>query len=887
MDFVVRFCLALFPPAFRREFGTSIHTMVHDEVAAARRHGRAAGAVARLRATADLLTAAAAEWWRPTWYDGAGKPPARRDVMHLLEQAWRDMKQATRSLRRTPGFTGIAIVTLALAVGAATMVFAVVDTVLLRPLPFAQTDRLMYVAATAPGSEFDGEFGLFDESFIQVRDRSKTVQSLAFFQSGTGTVRIGERVERLRVAAVTWNFFETLGLRPIVGHLPDADDTKGKALLTYAIWKDWLGGDPNVIGRTYIIDGGPCEIIGVMGPDIRFPNDGVVAWLPYDIRPGDVHPGETGAGAVARLAPGATAGAAALELTNLTRQLPDRFGANAAYDRLLPRLQVLVRPLAEEIAGPAWRPLGVLFGATLILLAIACANIGNLFAVRSESRRHEWAVRQAIGARRGQIVRAHLAEVLIVGAGAGALAVGFALVSLPVFLSLAPTGVMRLSSTTIGPRVVLFTFVAALVAAVAAGLIPAWRASSVRAGDMRDASRSVTRRGRWGRDALLAGQTALALVLLVGSGLLLRSYARLSHVDPGYRIDDRFTFQIAPNQPHLTDGPSLAQFWLDFADRLRALPGVESVGIVENVPLDEGTSSDRFLVEGTAPGAGVRLNYTFAGPSYYETAGIRVFAGRTFTRQDAVGMTGNVIISRRAAQLLWPDADPIGRRLRLERFDTWETVIGVVDDVIQENWRQPKQATVYLPMTGHTPKQWRLSSPAYVVKTTRADSIAADIRAIVRSVAPEAPMYRAYTMSFLAARQMRDLSFTMLTLGLVSVLALVLGAIGLYGSLSYAVSQRTREIGVRLALGAQPSAVRRMVVRDGARIVAAGIAVGVGAALVAAPALGRLLFGVPPLDTLTFAGVAGTMTAVGLLASYLPARRASGVDPIVSLRSEG
>jgi ABC-type antimicrobial peptide transport system permease subunit len=284
--------------------------------------------------------------------------------------------------------------------------------------------------------------------------------------------------------------------------------------------------------------------------------------------------------------------------------------------------------------------------------------------------------------------------------------------------------------------------------------------------------------------------------------------------------------------------------------------------------------------------AGARLSFTFAGPDYYSTRGIKVLAGRAFTRDDALGMRGHVVVSKSAARLLWPNADPIGRQLTNDRLRTSETVIGVVDDVIQQNWRQTAQALVYYPLTGHTPQQWRVTSPGYVVKTPRAETIGADVRTLIRQVAPEAPMYRAYTMQFLAERQMRELSFTMLTLGLISVLAIVLAAVGLYGALSYVVAQRTREIGVRLALGAQPWTVRRMVVREGSQIIGAGAIVGTAVALLVTPALGRLLFGVAPIDPVTFAAVVASMVVVGLLASYVPAWRASNVDPIVSLRGE-
>jgi hypothetical protein len=277
---------------------------------------------------------------------------------------------------------------------------------------------------------------------------------------------------------------------------------------------------------------------------------------------------------------------------------------------------------------------------------------------------------------------------------------------------------------------------------------------------------------------------------------------------------------------------------------------------------------------------------TFAGADYYKAMGIPLLAGRVFTREDAVSSLGNVVISRSAARMLWPNQDPIGRKLQREGLTTWETVVGVVEDVMQEDFRQPGAALVYHSLTGQTPTQWRLSSPAYVIKTARADSIAADVRSVVREVAPEAPMYRAYTMEALADRSMLSLSFTMLTLGLVSSLAMILGAVGLYGVLSYVVSERTREIGLRLALGAQVGAVRRMVVAQGARVIAVGVLIGLAVAAIAVRALGSLLYGVDPYDVVTFAGTVGLMVVIGLAATYLPARRASNVDPIQSLRGD-
>jgi putative ABC transport system permease protein len=377
-------------------------------------------------------------------------------------------------------------------------------------------------------------------------------------------------------------------------------------------------------------------------------------------------------------------------------------------------------------------------------------------------------------------------------------------------------------------------------------------------------------------------------VLLIGSGLLVRSFWALRHVNPGYTTANIFTFQIAPEGPTLVDGPSFARFDLQFMDRLRALPGVETVGLVENIPLNEGTSTSRFRTEEMSddPDAGTVLNFTFTAGDYYKAMGIRLLRGRPFETSEQLSPSGNVIISKTAANLLWPGKDPIGRRMQRAGDSTWATVIGVVDDVLQDDFRDKPQPLVYLPLVGPTPMSWAINSPAYVVKTRRAETIAPEVRALVKQVAPSAPMYRVFTMAGLARDSMLRLSFTMLTLGIASGLALILGAVGLYGILSYIVAQRTREIGVRMALGAEAGEVRKMVVVQGARVVALGVGIGVVAAVLATRALGSLLFGVQAIDAATFVGMSLSMLAIGLLASYVPARRASRVDPIESLRAD-
>jgi putative ABC transport system permease protein len=532
----------------------------------------------------------------------------------------------------------------------------------------------------------------------------------------------------------------------------------------------------------------------------------------------------------------------------------------------------------------------VLLGAVGVVLLIACANVANLFMVRAEGRHRDLAVRRAIGASRTQLVRFQMAEAFVVALAAGALAVVITTVTLPLFIRSAPEGIPRLAQVSLDLTTVGAAFALVLLTAIACGAVPALRASSPDLMRLREGGRGSTGRRHWGRDLLVVGQTALALVLLIGSALLVQSFNRLRNVDPGYDIENIYTFQYAPDQPNLRDGPSLGRMHLTMFDRLRALPGVTGVGVVNNIPLDEGTNSFTVLTDGMkADDAGARLELNFTGGDYFKVMGIKLLAGRTFTNDEAITPNTNVVISRSAAEKLWAGQDPIGRRIR-PRFGGQDTlvftVVGVVEDVKQDDWRQAGEAIVYFPLTGPTPTAWGMGSPAYVVKSPRAASLQREVRDLVRRVAPEAPVYREYTMEFLARRSMVQLSFTMLTLGVVSALALILGAIGLYGVLSYVVAERTREIGVRMALGATSGAVKRMVVSQGSRVVLLGVLLGVAVALASTRLLGALLFDVKAVDPVVFAAMSVAMIGIGVLASYMPARRASSVDPIESLRSD-
>lgn len=879
--------LRLYPAEFGERFGAEMREQLEHDYAAAHRRGPAASLVFAVVTAFDLIRTALAERWSPSWTGPIDLPQEPVPMIGSLSDWTRDLRLAGRALRRTPGFTALSIGMLALAIGAVAGMFGVVNTVLLKPLPYDHPEQLVNIAASAPGSDMPPEFGISGEFYLQYQEQSKLLKDVAIYNGFTSTLRTSERVERIRMSAPTWNLFRVLGATPVLGRFPTAEDEDHVVVLSYALWSSWFGRDSSVIGRTLDVAGAPRTVIGIVGPRFGFPVDGTLLWFPGVVRAQDIRPGSFGDGLVGRMVPGATPEALARELDLLASRLPERFGGSPSYAAIIAKHRSVVRPLAQQMLGQVAQPLWVLLGAVAIVLIIACANVANLFMVRAESRQRDLAVRRALGAARSELIRLQLAEALIVALGAGVVAVGLAAIIFPMFLRAAPPGIPRIDQVHLDPATLGFALLIAILSALACGMVPAFRGAAPDLRRLREGGRGSTRRHHYARNGLVIAQTALALVLLIGAGLLSRSFWALRHVNPGYDTRDIFTFQIAPSRPSLNNPATFASFDLQFMDRLRALPGVQSVGLVENIPLDESTGSQRFRGEGDQSGTGgTLLHFTYTAGDYFPSMGIKLLAGRVFEFTDHSSSLGNIVLSRSAANLLWPGQNAVGKRIQREQSTTWETVVGVVDDVMQDGFRQGPEAVVYFPLVAPVDDGRPVSSPAYVLKTSRAETIAPEVRALVKEVAPEAPMYRVYTMTELAKRSMIQLSFTMLTLGVVSALALILGAVGLYGVLSYIVVERTREIGVRMALGARAEQVRGMVVVQGARVVLAGVVIGLAVALASTRVLSSLLFGVKPVDVVTFAAMSLSMVLVGVVASYLPARQASSVDPIESLRGD-
>ena len=812
--------------------------------------------------------------------------------MRRFFESWTsDFTHAARSLARVPGFTFIVMATLALAIGANAAIFSVVNAVLLEPLPFPHADRLVYIGGSAPGTDQPPEFGVPDELFFEYRESVPAIEDIALYGTGSATTRVDAQVDQLFVTRATPSFFTTLGAQPLYGRLPTDQDDDTVVVISHWMWETWFGSDPNVIGRSYLFANANRSVIGIMPPAFRFPDERTAFWVPLALRPAQVTPGGFGPNAVARLAPGTDHAGLMAQLEPLARRVQERLGGPAPYVRIMERHRPVVKPLRDHLAGGISTPLWILLGTVAMVFLIACANVANLFTARAEGRRRDLAVRRALGARRWDLVRSQVTEALLLAAAGGAAGALIAWAGVPLLVSAAPDAVgggfgsapiPGLADARLDLTALLFTAGMSLLAAVAFGLLPALGFSGSQIGALQDSGRGIVGRRSVVRDALVVVQTASALVLLVGSALLMRSFWQLSNVDAGYETKNIFTFQIAANRPDLKSRSDMSRFQYTFMDRLKALPGVESVGFITTLPLDEGAgdvniTTPRILASGAeAP----LVRHAAAGGAYFQTMGIELLRGRYFERVEEEQGIRNVILSEAAAKLLFPDEDPLNKQVKpAAGGPEWYNVIGVVEDVLVDDLRRDTpEPMVYLP--GVSP------SPAYVLRSSRAEQLAPEVRAIVREVLPNSPMYRIFTMERLAANAMASLSFTMLMVGLAAGLALILGAVGLYGVLSYRVTRSAREIGVRMALGAEAKSVRWMFVRQGGQVALAGVVVGVLASVALTRYIQTLLFGVERLDVAAFAGMSAVMLAVALLASYVPARRASRVDPVVALRTE-
>jgi putative ABC transport system permease protein len=808
--------------------------------------------------------------------------------MNHLKQ---DVRYSLRRLYKTPAFTVIAVITLALGIGANSAIFSVVNAVLLKPLPYPESNRLVGVYHVSEGHRTT----MSGPNFVDAALHANSLENAA----ATHRARVvltgeGEPVA-LEAAEVSASLFNVLRVNPILGRGFNADeDTPGKTnviVLSYGLWRQRFGAAKDVIGKRVTIDGVPREVVGVMPAGFSYP-PGRDAWLPIEYGENFVtkQRGAWQYDVVARLKPGVTPEQSAAEVDaigrNLARRYPD---ANA-------NLGITTLPLHEAVVGDIRRSMLVLFGAVAFVLLIACANVANLLLARAASRESEMAVRTALGAGRGRLIRQLLTECVILAIFGGGLGLLIAVWGVSFLTALQPAGLPRLDAVAVDAPVVVFTLSLAVLTGIVFGVFPAVHATQSPVWALKETGRGAvtSNAGARMRGALIVAELALAVMLLVGAGLLMRSFVRLQSVDPGFRPDHALTFNLTlPDARYGEDAPRVA-FFDQLLPKLAALPGAQAVGAVMGVPLIGMQFNISFKVEGrppVAPADEPSMEIRVASPEYFSTIGIPVKRGRAFSDEDRIGAPQVVVITESAAKRFFPNEDPIGKTITLGwgkrdrngvRTAAGGRIVGIVGDIKDAGLNEPYSPELYMPL-----RQWPIGWMSVILKTTMPpESLAKAAQAAVSSIDPDLPVSNVSTLDRIVARSISQPRFYMLLLTLFAALALTLAAIGIFGVLSYAVSQRTREIGIRMALGAQERSVIGLVVRQAMVLVAAGLAAGTIAAVFVAQTMTKMLFNVEPTDPATFAAVGVVLAAVALLASYLPARRATRVDPIVALRTE-
>jgi putative ABC transport system permease protein len=811
-----------------------------------------------------------------------------------MEALLQDFRYAARTLRKAPGFTALVVLTLALGIGANSAIFSVVDGVLLRSLPFAEPERLVMFGTTRHDEEPQAGT-LSPPDFMSLRENTRAFADVVAFTSGGGALTGGGEPEHIEVVWVSAGFFELLGAQPALGRgfLPEENQPGNTevAVLSHQLWQQSFGADPGIVGATVTVNGITRTVVGVAPPGFSFPeNRPLWAPLPYS----ESFSSETAQNrraqylsVLGRIRPGTTLEQARAEVSTLAARLEQEFPETNTGIRLA------VLPLHEVMVGKVRTPLLILLGAVGLVLLIACANVANLLLARAAARQGEMAVRAALGAERGRLVRQLLTESLLLGLLGGVLGLLLASWGTALLTTLQPEGIPRLENIAVDGTVVAFTAAVALLTSLLFGLVPALQATRTDlAAMLKEGGRGALpgRQGQRTRSLLVVAEMALAVMLLIGAGLLLRSFLELQRVDPGFRPEQTLAVDLSLPSRNYPEEHQRVAFYQALLERLRALPGVHEVGAVSILPMANGRMAITFDVEGrepAPPGEEPVLEVRVATPGYFGAVGIPLRRGRVFTDADHTAAPQAVLLNETAAQRYFPGEDPIGRRILLgwtptEGRHAGGEVVGIVGDVRQLGPGEDFLPEVYLPHA-QVP-QVGMS----VVLRAAADplALAGAIRAEVRAVDPNLPISSLRTLDQVVSRAVAQPRFYMLLLSIFAVVALVLAAIGIFGVMAYMVAQRTREIGIRIALGAEPSAVRHMVVGRALRLTIGGVVIGGLGALALTRVLESLLYGVSTTDPLTFVAVGILLSGVALLASYLPARRATHVDPMIALRAE-
>jgi predicted permease len=826
------------------------------------------------------------------------------DALLEMKEDWRmtgllnDLRYAVRGLLRYPAFTIVAVVTLALGIGANTAVFTLVDGVLLGPLPFHDPDELISIAHL--GREGHDQLPISDGLYLLYKEQAASLEGIAMAVPTEVNVLVGEEPERVPIQVVTPSFFEVLGASPGVGRgfLPEEElpGAESVVVLSDGLWRGSFGGDPNAVGRTLEMNGVSRRIVGVMPRDFGYPDREARAWIPYEVDPAQAPLASFGAEGIARIAAGNSVESVHAEIQGLISRLSELFpesGAPAFLEEV--GLRANIRPLKETLVGEVSTTLWILLGTVGFVLLIACANVANLLLVRAETRQRELALRLALGAGRREIVRYFMGESLLLAAMGGGLGVAVSSWALGISTRFIPSDLPRMAEVGVDLRVLGFTAMISLGCAIFFGLLPLVRygaddlANQLKDGGGRGGTTGRERHRL--RNGLVVVQVAMALVLLVGAGLMLRSFIALRAQDPGFEVKNVLTARLSVPSAEVQEWQQTADFFRQLRERMSGQPGVEAVGFAQGAPLSGGVSFVTIDVEDQPRGPEempIFSTQMLVGEGYFEAMGIELRQGRAFQARDGADGTRAVVISESFARHWWPDSSPLGRRVGGggdNGADWWE-IVGVVADVTHQDLQGDPEEFVYFPtVVGPAANPQAARSMDILIKTASDPlQVIPVLRRELRELNPRIPLSNPRTMEQVFRAATSRTSFTMAMLGTASGIALLLGLIGIYGVISYVVSQRTREIGVRMALGATAPSVRGMVVRQGLTLAAGGVAVGLLAAGFLSSVMSSLLFGVNPLDPLTYCAVAMGMVGVAAFASWIPARRAAGVDPSKALR---
>jgi putative ABC transport system permease protein len=810
-----------------------------------------------------------------------------------------------RRLLQLPVFTTVAVLTLAIGIGANAAIFSVVDGVLLKPLPYPQADELVVLDHSAPGINLKST-GAAPFLYYTYREDGRLFEDVAMWTSDTESVTGVAEPEEVRSIIVTDGLLPMLGARPALGRLlskhddsPGSDDTM---MLSGGYWRTRFGSDPSVIGRRIMVNGKPREVIGVLPDSFRLFDQKPSLILPMQLDREKVHLGQFSYTAVARLKPGRTVEQATVEVARLIPIGLQKFPPFPGFSLKMfeeARLQPSVRLLKADVIGDVGSALWLLMGTIGMVLLIACANVANLLLVRAEGRQQELAVRAALGASRGRIAYELLAESVVLGLVGGVAGLGFAYAAVRMLIALSPGNLPRLDNIAIDGTVMLFALVVSIVAGLLFGAIPVFKYAGPHvAAGLRGGGRtaSASRERHRARSTLVVVQVALAVVLLVSSGLMIRTFQALRHVNPGFaKPAELLTLRLSIPPAQVKEPEAVVRMHQAIMDRIAAIPGVASVALTSIVPMttegwhDPIFASDKTYEQTQLPP--IRL-FKFITPGLLKTMGNTLVAGRDFTWEDAYGKRRVALVSENLARELWREPSAaIGKQIRESMSSSWREVVGVVSDERDEGVDKKAPAIAFWPILmdkfeGDEIHVRRTLS--YMVRSPRAGSngFVNEVSGAVWSVNPNLPLASVRTLEEVVGASMARTSFTLVMLAIAGAMALLLGVAGIYGVISYSVSQRTREIGIRMALGAQRGEVTRMFVGYGLRLAAIGIACGLVAAVTLGRVMASLLFETSPLDPATYAGVCLSLAAAAMLASYLPALKATTVNPVTALRAE-